>query len=165
MFDKQLLDDIAAKLKDKKQSVAVAESVTGGLLQAAFSNAAQASLFFQGGITAYNIGQKCRHLLVEPLHAAECNCVSEQVSQQMSKQVCNLFLSDYGIGITGYAAKMPEQNINSLFAYYAIASKDKILRCGKVTTDAEEGLPAQLFYINTVLKIFKELVQSSEQVL
>ena len=158
MFDKKLIDDIGNKLKEKNQSIAVAESVTGGLLQAAFSNAKEASFFFQGGITEYNIGQKCRHLLVEPLHALECNCVSELISQQMSKNVCHLFLSDYGIGITGYAATMPEKNINDLFAYYSISLKEKIIESGKITTDAEEGLPAQLFYIDQVLKIFKKLL-------
>src|SRR5690349_25018625 len=127
MFDKKLIDDIGNKLKEKNRSIAVAESVTGGLLQAAFSNANQASFFFQGGITTYNLGQKCRHLLVEPLHAIECNCVSEKIAQEMSKNVCDLFLSDYGIGITGYAAKMPEKNINELFAYYAIALKNEII--------------------------------------
>ena len=158
MFDKKLIDDIGNKLKEKNQSIAIAESVTGGLLQAAFSNAQEASFFFQGGITAYNIGQKCRHLLVEPLHALECNCVSELVSQQMSKHVCNLFLSDYGIGITGYAATLPEKNINDLFAYYSISLKEKIIESGKITADTEEGLPAQLFYIEHVLKVFKKLI-------
>ena len=80
MFDKKLIDDIGNKFKEKKQSIAVAESVTSGLLQAAFSNAKEASFFFQGGITAYNIGQKSRHLLVEPLHAIEYNCVSNPSS-------------------------------------------------------------------------------------
>ncbi len=158
MFDKKLIDDIGNRLKEKNQSIAVAESVTSGLLQAAFSNAKEASFFFQGGMTAYNIGQKCRHLLIEPLHALECNCVSELVSQQMSKHVCNLFLSDYGIGITGYAATMPEKNINDLFAYYSISLKDKIIESGKITTNAEEGLPAQLFYIDYVLKTLKKLI-------
>jgi nicotinamide-nucleotide amidase len=159
MFDKKLIDEIGEKLKNKNQSIALAESVTGGLLQAAFSNAKEASFFFQGGITAYNIGQKYRHLLVEPLHAIECNCVSQKVSEQMSINVCNLFLSDYGIGITGYAAKMPEKNINELFAYYAISLNNKIVDHGKITTGAEEGLPAQLVYVNTVLEKLNKLPQ------
>jgi len=158
MFDKKLIDDIGNKLKEKNQSIAVAESVTGGLLQAAFSNAKEASFFFQGGITAYNIGQKCRHLLVEPLHAIECNCVSELIAQQMSKHVCNLFLSDYGIGITGYAARLPEKNINDLFAYYTISFKDKILKSEKMKAAADEGLDTQLFYCNNVLEILNELL-------
>lgn len=158
MFDKKLIDDIGNKLKEKNQSIAVAESVTGGLLQAAFSNANQASFFFQGGITAYNIGQKCRHLLVEPLHAIECNCVSELIAQQMSKYVCDLFLSDYGIGITGYAARLPEKNINDLFAYYSISFKNEIIKSGKMSADTDEGLDTQLVYCNSVLKILNELL-------
>jgi len=157
-FDKKLIDSIGTKFKNKNLSVAVAESVTSGLLQAAFSNADGASLFFQGGITAYNIGQKCRHLLVEPLHAIECNCVSEKISQQIAVNITRLFVSDYGIGITGYAAKLPEKNINDLFAYYAISAREKILQSGKITTTAEEGLPAQLFFVNRVLEIFNETI-------
>lgn len=158
LFDKKLLGIIGTKLRDKKQSIAIAESVTGGLLQAAFSNIDKASFFFQGGITAYNIGQKCRHLLIEPLHAIECNCVSEKIAQEMSKNVCNLFLSDYGIGITGYAATLPEKNITRLFTFYAVSLKDKILESGKITADTEEGLTTQLFYCNSVLKILNELL-------
>ena len=158
VFDKQLIDSIGTKLKNKNLSIAVAESVTSGLLQAAFSNANEASRFFQGGITAYNIGQKCRHLLVEPLHAMECNCISERIAQDMSKNVCNLFLSNYGIGITGYAAKMPEEGVNELFAYYAISEKDNVLKCGKIIAATEEGFPAQVFYINNVLQTLNEIL-------
>src|SRR5690348_14420481 len=100
MFDKDLINEIGEILKKQKQSVAVAESVTAGLLQAAFSNALDASCFFQGGITAYNVGQKCRHLLVEPLHALESDCVSEDVARDMGVHVSKLFTSNYGIAIT-----------------------------------------------------------------
>jgi nicotinamide-nucleotide amidase len=161
-FDKKLIDTIGAKLKNNNNSIAVAESVTGGLLQAAFSNANSASLFYQGGITAYNIGQKCRHLLIEPLHAMECNCVSQKIAVEMSKNVCQLFLSDYGIGITGYAARMPEQNVHDLFAFYAITLKDKILQQGKVIANVEEGLPAQLYYVNDVLQKLNSLLAAGE---
>ncbi|MBV9961508.1 MAG: CinA family protein [Parafilimonas sp.] len=155
MFDKELLNEIASILKNKKCSVAVAESVTSGLLQAAFSNAEGASFIFQGGITAYNIGQKSRHLLVEPLHAIECNCVSEKIAQQMSKHVCSMFLSDYGIGTTGYAATIPEKNINELFAYYSICHNNEIIDSGIIKTDKEQGFPAQFYYTQTVLEKFK----------
>jgi PncC family amidohydrolase len=158
-FNKKLIDLIGVKLKNKNLSVAVAESVTSGLLQAAFSNADGASFFFQGGITAYNIGQKCRHLLVEPLHAIECNCVSEKVSQQIAVNISNLFVSDYGIGITGYAAKLPEKNIHDLFAYYAISSNENIINSGRIVSNEEEGLATQLFFVNNVLKTFNELLK------
>ena len=158
IFNKQLIDSIGKRLKDKKESIATAESVTSGLLQTAISNAEGAAQIFQGGITAYNIGQKCRHLLVEPLHAIECNCVSEKIATDMSRNVCNLFLSDYGIGITGYAAPVPEKNIKELFCYYSISLKDKILKSGKITAKTEEGFETQIFYVNEVLKIFNDLL-------
>jgi nicotinamide mononucleotide (NMN) deamidase PncC len=34
----------------------------------------------------------------------------------MATQVNHLFISDYGIAITGYATKMPEKGVNNLFA-------------------------------------------------
>ena len=154
-----MINSIGTKLKKKDQSIAVAESVTGGLLQAAFSNADEASFFFQGGITTYNIGQKCRHLLVEPLHAIECNCVSEKIAQQMSENAGKLFLSDYAIGITGYASFLPEKNIGELFCFYSITLKDKIVKSGRINADTEEGLATQLFYVNCVLEVLDELLE------
>jgi nicotinamide-nucleotide amidase len=159
MFDKNLLFKIGDQLKGKGQSIAVAESVTSGLLQCAFSNIPDASNFFQGGITAYNVGQKCRHLLVEPLHAIANDSVSEKVAQDLASNVCNLFTSNYGIGIVGYAATMPEKKINSLFAFFAISFEGKIIHKGKITTEAEEGFPAQHYYTESVLKEFLSILK------
>lgn len=161
MFDKDLLFSIREQVKEKGISVAVAESVTSGLLQCAFSNIPDAASFFQGGITAYNVGQKCRHLLVEPLHALACDSVSEKMAQDLARNVCPLFTSDYGIGIVGYAARVPEKNINDLFCFFAVALEGKIIKSGKITTEAEEGFPAQLFYTDAVLRQFLTVVSSN----
>jgi nicotinamide-nucleotide amidase len=60
----QIVDKAGQLLMKKKNTIAVAESVTSGNIQAVLSLAKDATAFFQGGITVYNIGQKCRHLLV-----------------------------------------------------------------------------------------------------
>ncbi len=65
----QDIEAIREKLIDSQRTIAVAESVTAGLVQGAFSQAEDPRLFFQGGITACNVAQKCRHLCVEPIHA------------------------------------------------------------------------------------------------
>jgi len=85
-FDKKILTQIGKRLLAKKQTIAVAESVTSGLLQFAFSSMENAADFYQGGITAYNIAQKFKHLTVEPLHALSVNCVSAKVAEQMAKK-------------------------------------------------------------------------------
>lgn len=162
MFDEKLLAAIGEQMKEKQTSIAVAESVTSGLLQAAFSTVKDASHFFQGGITVYNIGQKCRHLLVEPLHAIASNCVSQNVAKDLGKNVCTLFTSHYGIGIVGYAAAMPEKGIEDTFAYYTIYHHDTLMDAGKITTTEPEGLPAQLYFAHVVLEKLLTVLKRKE---
>jgi nicotinamide-nucleotide amidase len=145
-----IIQSISNILIERQQSIAVAESVTSGHLQVALSAAMDAVKFYQGGITAYNLGQKSRHLQVDPIHATACNCVSEQVAGEMALEVCGLFTSDWGLAITGYASKVPESN-NELFAYYAICYAGKILQSGKIEPPDGEPEQVQSFYAKELL--------------
>src|SRR5688572_31469658 len=103
LYNEEAIENIKAILVDRELTLSVAESVTSGHLQAALSSAKDATKFFQGGITTYNAGQKCRHLNIEPISALENNCVTEKVACEMAAQVSRLFISDVGISSTGYA--------------------------------------------------------------
>lgn len=116
-------------------TIAVAESVTSGLIQNALSQATDATKFFQGGITVYNLGQKSRHLNVEPIHAEDCNCVSELVSETMAQEVAQKFSANIGIGITVYAAPVEELGVKEVFAIISIFKDGK-----KVLTKTVTGL-------------------------
>jgi hypothetical protein len=78
-------------------------------------------------MTTYNLGQKARHLLVEPIYALECDCVSASIAAQMSLEVSRLFTASYGVAVTGYAAAVPERNIDLPFAYFSICRDGEIL--------------------------------------
>src|SRR5689334_221261 len=80
----------------RKETIAVAESVTSGQLQTFLSLPDRAMDFFQGGLTAYNLGQKTKHLDVDPIHAFACNCVSERVASEMANNIRLMFNSDWG---------------------------------------------------------------------
>jgi nicotinamide-nucleotide amidase len=134
------------------ETIAVAESVTSGHIQAALSTASDAAKFYQGGITTYNLGQKARHLLIDPIHADACNCVSEQIAIKMALQVCQLFSSNWGIGITGYAAPVPECNIDTIFCFYAIVYNGSVIHSGKITSDQKDAWDAQQGYALFVLE-------------
>lgn len=136
-----VIQSIGNILIERQQTVAVAESVTSGHIQSILSTAAEAARFYQGGITTYNVGQKSRHLQVEPIHASICNAVSEKVAHEMALGVCKLFISDWGLSITGYASKVPESN-GELFAYYAIVYADMIMLSGKI--EPPDGEPAEI---------------------
>lgn len=146
-----IIQSIGNILIERQQSIAVAESVTSGQMQVALSTAMDAAKFYQGGITAYNLGQKSRHLQVDPIHATACNCVSQQVANEMALEVCRLFSSDWGLAITGYASKVPESN-NELFAYYAIAYAGKIRQSGKLEPPDDEPAKIQVVYTRELLK-------------
>ncbi len=150
LFDNKKLDQIHLLMLRSKETIAVAESVTSGLLQVALSQAEKATEFYQGGISVYNIGQKYRHLQVEPIHAQAVNCVSEKVSTEMALNVCGLFHSDWGIGITGYATPVPESG-QKIFAYYAIAHKGKIVHKKKLSPPKGEAIHIQLKYVTTII--------------
>jgi len=150
-FDREILERIGKRLLNKKQTIAVAESVTAGILQYAFSSITGAAQFFQGGVTAYNIAQKFRHLKVEPIHALSVNCVSPQVAEEMALHVCELFAGNWGIGVTGYASPVPESG-NKLFAYYAIARNNKIISKGKLSHAEAAPSDIQFYYANAILK-------------
>ncbi len=152
---------IRALLRERHETLAVAESVTAGYVQAILSAADEATFFFQGGITTYNLGQKCKHLQVDPIEALQSDCVSAKVAQQMSVGVQRLFMSDYGIGITGYAAPLPEKNIFSLFAYVAISHRGEVLTIEKITSGKEAAPAAQVDYAEQVLRIFEQCLKRS----
>lgn len=157
LFNKSLLEKIGATLLKRNETIAVAESVTCGLLQFSFSNIPDASRFFQGGMTAYNLGQKYKYLGVEPLHAQRVNCVSQQVADQMSLHAASFFGSDWGIAITGYATPVPEGN-HKLFAYYSICYKGKIKKAARMQTKKENPPEVQLHYANQIMTVLSQLL-------
>ena len=158
-FEERTISGIGKKLLRKKETIAVAESVTAGLLQAAISQADDAIEFFQGGITTYNLGQKYKLLNVEPIHATRVNSVSDKVSAEMALHVIERFNSDWGIGVTGFATAVPESG-GKLFAYYTIARQKKIIAKGKLTAKKMPPLQIQLYYVNKILNAFLNHIEA-----
>ena len=156
------VNSIARLLIKKKHTIAVAESVTAGNLQTAFSLAENATLFFQGGITVYNIGQKCRLLNVEPIHAASCNCVSQKVSDELALNVAEMFLADYAIGVTGYAAPFPQENIEALFAYVSVAKQGDIIGSKKIISPKQPPQQVQEFYASEIMSFMLKIVEKQK---
>lgn len=149
------LDIIQKRLISLNQTLGVAESVTAGNLQAAFSLAKNATGFFHGGLTLYNTGQKARHLFVDPIVAERTNCVSDDIAQAMAKGACHFFSSTWGIGITGYAAPVPEWDVKStLFAWISIARNGEVVLTQKLETGRASMKSVQNTYVRLLLREF-----------
>ncbi len=104
-------------------TLAVAESLTSGRVQAMVGSVSGASTFFLGGITAYSLGEKVRHLGVDRAEAEAVNCVSSRVAEQMARGACRLFGSDLGVSTTGYAESYPDGGVETPFAWWGLARR------------------------------------------
>lgn len=155
----ELVDRIGKILLQRNETVAVAESVTSGDLQFRFSQGESARKFFQGGITTYTINQKTKHLNVDPVHAMAANCVSEIVSCEMSMNVVKMFMTDWGIGITGYAAPVPEKSIQNTFAFYSIHHKTEEVARGRIDVEKNSPSETQKYFSEQVLAEFLKVLK------
>ena len=90
-------------LREKKQTLSVAESCTGGGLGAILTETPGSSDYFLGGIIAYANEVKIALLGVNPQDLAKLGAVSAVVAEQMAKGVKQSLNTDWGIGITGIA--------------------------------------------------------------
>ena len=156
-FNEKILAGIGKQLIKKQQTIALAESVSSGLLQYAMGSITDASQFFQGGITVYNLAQKFARLKVEPIHALKVNCVSQKVAEEMALNVCTLFGSHWGVAVTGYASPVPESG-NKTFAFYAIAYNGAIKASRRIASRKKLPAEVQFAYADTILKHLNDLL-------
>ena len=113
----------ALMLQSPRLTLAVAESMTCGRVQAAVGAVSGASGFFLGGMTAYTLDQKVRHLGVNRAAAKRVNGVAAEVAEQMARGACRLFGSDLGVATTGYAEPAPAAGGGDPFAWWAVAHR------------------------------------------
>jgi nicotinamide-nucleotide amidase len=85
------------------QTLAVAESCTGGMLGAILTNVPGSSAYFGGGVIAYTNAVKVQLLGVDPAVIAAQGAVSSLVAEQMAIGIKAQIGTDWGIGITGVA--------------------------------------------------------------
>lgn len=90
-------------LRDRSETLAVAESCTGGLLGHLVTTVPGSSDYFLGGFITYNNAAKNEFLNV-PLETIERHgAVSEETARAMADGARVRFDSDYGLSITGIA--------------------------------------------------------------
>lgn len=99
--------DLVARLTAAGQTVAVAESLTGGLVTAALTDVAGASVVVRGGVLAYATDLKALVLGVDDVLLARVGSVDAEVVEQMASGVRSLMGATYGLATTGVAGPDP----------------------------------------------------------
>ena len=102
--DGATVDDVVARaLTAAGQTVAVAESCTGGGLGARLTARAGSSAYVLGGVISYADAVKVDVLGVDPQVIARHGAVSPECAGEMALGVCRLLGSDWAVAITGIA--------------------------------------------------------------
>ncbi|MGW0970505.1 CinA family protein [Streptomyces sp. NPDC002516] len=100
--------EVVRLLTVKGETLAVAESLTGGLVAAEITAVPGASKVFRGSVTAYATELKHELLGVDATLLAERGAVDAQVAAQMAAGVREALGADWGIATTGVAGPDPQ---------------------------------------------------------
>ncbi|CAL9591423.1 CinA family protein [Streptomyces sp. NPDC057838] len=109
--------DVVRLLTVKGETLAVAESLTGGLVAADITSVPGASKVFRGSVTAYATELKQQLLGVDATLLAARGAVDAQVAAQMAAGVRRALGADWGIATTGVAGPEPQdgQAVGTVF--------------------------------------------------
>jgi nicotinamide-nucleotide amidase len=113
----------ALMLRAPRLTLAVAESLTAGNVQARIASVAGASGYFRGGVTAYSIEEKVKLLGVNRAAAKKVNCVSAAVAEEMARGAAKLFGADLAVATTGYAEPSVADGVETPMAWWAVAQR------------------------------------------
>ena len=97
------LKKLHKKLIDKKLTISVAESCTGGLLTNNLTKLANSSKYFQMGLVTYSNEAKTKILKVDRNIIKKYGAVSKECCEEMVKNLSKISKSKINVSITGIA--------------------------------------------------------------
>ncbi|MFJ2903583.1 CinA family protein [Streptomyces sp. NPDC087212] len=147
--------DVVRLLTVRGWTVAVAESLTGGLVAAEITSVPGASQAFRGGVTPYATDLKHRLLGVDATLLAQRGAVDAQVAGEMAVGVRAALGADWGIATTGVAGPEPQDGQPVGTVFVAVAGPS-----GTDASSAGGGKVASLRLNGDRAEIRKESVRS-----
>lgn len=123
--DETLPGVVGRLLRERGETLAVAESMTSGLVASRITDIQGASDYFVGGSVCYQVAEKVRALGLAPEFVEKHGHVSPEVTQAIAEAIRDRTGATWGLGITGYAgpsANTPESEVGH--AYIALAGAD-----------------------------------------
>jgi len=123
--DEEMEAVIVRRLTQRNQTLALAESCTGGYLSHRVTNVPGASVVFSGGVVSYANSVKEKLLGVRAETLRQHGAVSEAVAREMALGVREKFGADFALAVTGIAGPgggTPEKPVGTVFLALATAA-------------------------------------------
>lgn len=114
-----ILKRIVKILKEQKKTISFMESCTGGLLASQFTNQEGSSEILKVSLITYSNEFKI-YFGIDSKKIEKYTEYSNNISEEMARQISLIAKSNYGIGVTGKLGKTENDNT----VYYSIYNKD-----------------------------------------
>lgn len=137
-YDNEGLNEVVVKkMIDRKQTLASAESCTGGKFAAAVTDVPGASNIFGRGFVTYSEEAKIEELKVSVDTIADHLVVSAQVAEEMAVGARKMTGSDIAVSVTGYAGPDdgPLQESGLAYIGYAVDGKSGSVKIETMRND------------------------------
>jgi nicotinamide-nucleotide amidase len=115
---------VLRRLRERRQTLAVAESLTGGLLAATIVDVPGASLVFRGGLVLYATDLKRELAGVPGDLLAQRGPVDPDVALALADGARRVCGADWGLGTTGVAGPDPQDGVPVGTVYLACRGPD-----------------------------------------
>ena len=124
--DESIEYSISKLLINKKNTIAIAESCTGGLLSHKLTSISGSSKYFLGSIVCYHNNIKKSKLNISQKKLDTYGAVSEEVVKDMAKNIRNKYNSSIGVatsGIAGPSGGTKKKPVGTVFIAYSDSNK------------------------------------------
>lgn len=155
-----LSEDITSLLRERRQTLCVAESCTGGLVCAEFTRTPGASEVFAGGIVCYQNKVKIEQLGVREEDIDEFSAVSSQVAIQMAEGARHLLGTDLSIAITGVAGPGPDARGNAEGLVFIAIADPSGAKCARYLIQEPSRELIRMSAVNIALDQLWSAIQS-----
>jgi nicotinamide-nucleotide amidase len=128
---RDLHEVVASLLTERRLTLAIAESCTGGLVTARLTEVPGASAFLERAFVTYSNASKTDELGVAASLVAAHGAVSEEVAREMASGARRVAGADIGAAVTGIAGPSggtPEKPVGLVFLAMAGAAGDRVRR-------------------------------------
>jgi len=122
--DSTLEERVGQLLIERHQTLALAESCTGGLISHRITRIAGSSAYYLGGATSYANDVKVKLLGVRPATLEKYGAVSQETALEMSHGIRERIGADFGLSVTGIAGPSggtPEKPVGTVWISIAQA--------------------------------------------
>ena len=126
--DDQLEESVVHLLTSRKQTLALAESCTGGFIAHRITNVPGASAILWGGAVSYANEAKVKIFGVNPATLATYGAVSEETAREMAAGALKIGRADFALSVTGIAGPdggTAEKPVGTVFI--GLASREGVM--------------------------------------